>query len=396
MKKMLVLNFFPANHPPVTGGEIRYFNIYHKLSRYYDITLLSQAGTRRTVQFSPSFREYRVPADPRHIQIITELVQELSSGRHGYELNLIKNLKLAQHPTLYKKVLDRLYETSDIIVHESSYLVEYDQNLGSDQKLRIYNSHNHDFLLAQNIWKNKNARKYLPLVYKLEKKLTTNANLVFATSTGERDSFITMYNLNPAKVKIAPNGINPDEWLKRQDISRKRPGETVKALFIGSYYPPNIEAVDYVITYLAQKCSGVEFLIAGGCCKPFSCAARSNVTLMGPISHSQKLQLFATVDLAINPMFTGGGINLKTLEFLSAGIPLFSTEFGIRGLELNDQQHYIKAEKKDFPDKINQFIQNKKMLIEIAQNGRSYVNHNYSWSAIAKNIKHEIDQLCGG
>jgi len=87
---------------------------------------------------------------------------------------------------------------------------------------------------------------------------------------------------------------------------------------------------------------------------------------------------------------------LKTLEFLSAGIPLFSTEFGIRGLELNDQQHYIKAEKKDFPDKINQFIQNKKMLIEIAQNGRSYVNHNYSWSAIAKNIKHEIDQLCGG
>lgn len=395
MKRILVLNLFPTANPPVTGGQIRYFHIYNKLSRYYDITLLSQSGRRETVQFSPTFRECRIPKDPRHKQVTTKLMKELQSDRFSYEFNLIKNIELSNYPTLYKKHFDDLYETSDIIIHESPYLVGYDQNLGSDHKLRIYNSHNHDFLLATQIWTNIKAQKYLPLLYKLEKKLVTYADLVFATSEQERDSFIAMYNLNPGKIKLAPNGINSDEWLKKRGHSRKKSTQAVKAFFIGANYPPNIEAVDYIINYLADKCADVEFLIAGACCNSFPNQNKPNVKLLGQVNHSKKLKLFANVDIAINPMFSGGGINLKTLEFMSAGIPLFSTEFGTRGLDLIHKKHYIKAEAKDFPDKINEFCHRKKKLKEISSNGQKYINENYSWSTIAKNIKKEIDNLRG-
>lgn len=78
-----------------------------------------------------------------------------------------------------------------------------------------------------------------------------------------------MYNLNPGKIKLAPNGINSDEWLNRQNNSRENSTKAVKALFIGASYPPNIEAVDYIRNRLADKCPGVEFLIAGACCDSF-------------------------------------------------------------------------------------------------------------------------------
>ena len=36
MKRLLVLNFFPAFFPPQSGGEQRYYYLYAALSRFYD------------------------------------------------------------------------------------------------------------------------------------------------------------------------------------------------------------------------------------------------------------------------------------------------------------------------------------------------------------------------
>ncbi|MFY9447848.1 MAG: glycosyltransferase family 4 protein [Dethiobacteria bacterium] len=334
--------------------------------------------------------------DYRHKQVLGKLMKELSSSRSGYEINLIKNMVLAKYPTVYKRYFDHLSASSDIIVHESPYLVEYDQELGTGSKPRIYNSHNHEFLLAQNTWKNQKAREYLPLLYQLEKKLATRADLVFAPSPQDRESFIALYNLDPGKVKVAPNGVNPRQWLERRDSSRNGSNGRLKALFVGANYPPNIEAVDYIVNHLAARCPKVEFLVAGGCCKPFLRAARPNVKLMGPVSHREKLHLFAAADLAVNPVLSGGGTNLKTLEFISAGLPLFSTEFGARGLNLVDKIHYVKAELDNFPTKINALGHCRKMLAEMAERGRQYVNEHYSWGAIAKRIKDELDPLLVG
>ncbi|MBU7005214.1 hypothetical protein [Phosphitispora fastidiosa] len=52
MRRILVLNLFPAARPPIIGGQIRYFHLYDKLSNYYDITLLSQSYRREKVVFS--------------------------------------------------------------------------------------------------------------------------------------------------------------------------------------------------------------------------------------------------------------------------------------------------------------------------------------------------------
>ncbi|PLT28889.1 glycosyltransferase family 4 protein [Peribacillus deserti] len=387
MNKILVLNHFTVIWPPVSGGTLRYFYLYKELSRFFDITLLSQTqGTKGgLITFSPTFREYKVEKDP----LFHELTLDVKNNEVIYELELIKYIELSNQPVVYKKYFEQFYKTSDLIIHESPYLLEYDLYLGLDKKPRIYNSHNHEYKLANQIWRNETARKYLPALYKMEKKLVTSAHLVFATSAAEREQFIDMYKPNPNKIKLAPNGIHPESRLRIKKKKNSRP----KALFIGSAYPPNIEAAEFIIHHLAAKCPEIEFIIAGESCTSFSKSLAHNVTLLGRVPHNQKLRLFKEADLAVNPMFTGAGTNLKTLEFLSAGIPLVSTNFGVRGLGLKDHKHYILADKADFADKIKHAVRNAELLNYISYKGQEYINSNFSWRKIAKSIREEISKL---
>lgn len=380
MKKILVLNHFPTVTPPSSGGTLRYFYLYHELSRYYDITLLSQGTGHKSglFQFSSTFREYKVGPDPKW-----------SKHRSSYEFSLIEQMERSRQMTYYKEYFEKLYPDNDIIVHESPFLLEVDSYLGEDDKMRIYNSHNHEYVLANLVWKNEHARKFLPIVFKQEKKLVEYADLVFATSEMERESFISMYGKNPMQVKIAPNGIYPNTWRK----STKQLNTKPKAIFIGSEFPPNIEAVHFIIHQLADQFANIEFMIAGGCGNSFSHHKKPNVQVTGRISHKQKLTLFASANMAINPIFTGAGVNLKTLEFLSAGIPLFSTTFGVRGLDLIDFKHYIPADKDNFAAVLNQYCAEDELLEEIASNGQKYINEHYSWRTIARGIYDEIEKF---
>ncbi|MEO2076096.1 MAG: glycosyltransferase family 4 protein [Bacillus sp. (in: firmicutes)] len=383
MKNLLVINHFPTVMPPISGGTIRYFHLYQELSKYYHITLLSQTlGYKSSLfQYSPTFKEYKVEKDHLYNKNTD------NNNRHSYEFTLINHMTLSYQDTIFKNYFNNLYQTSDIIIHESPYLLGYDQFLGIDGKLRIYNSHNHEYLLADKIWMNEKAKEFLPILYEEEKKLVENADVVFATSENERQSFISMYQKDPKQVKLAPNGIHPDAWLKKTNSSRIR----TKAIFIGSDYLPNIEAVDFIINQLADQCPDIEFVLAGGCCNPFLTLKKSNVQLLGRIQHKQKLTLFADANIALNPTMTGAGVNLKTLEFLSAGIPLFSTDFGIRGLELTDHKHYFHVERENFAEKLNKYYQNEEILNEVSAGGQKYINANFSWSSIAKGIYEEIE-----
>ncbi|MBN3544900.1 glycosyltransferase family 4 protein [Fictibacillus barbaricus] len=388
MKKILVLNHFPTALPPTSGGTLRYFHIYENLSRFYDVTLLSQTFGNKggLFHYSSSFREYKVAKD----HFYNKIVQDLQHNELTYEFALIIQTELAKHPTLFKNHFKSLYPSSDVVIHESPFLLNYDSYIRKDHKPRVYNSHNHEFMLAEQIWKNKEARSYLPAVFDLEKNLVNNADLVFSTSAIEKKLFAAKYNVDPSKIKLAPNGIHPDGWLPRKEGANKK----TLAFFIGADYPPNVEAVGYIVDHLADCCPEMDFLIAGGCCSPFSNApCKPNVRLLGRVRHKQKIKLLAEADIAINPMFTGAGVNLKTLEYLSAGIPLFSTHCGVRGLELIDKKHYIHAEKKDFASKLNHHAGDHILLRKVAARGQNFVNEHYSWRSIVHRMKGEIDKL---
>ncbi|MGV3487367.1 MAG: glycosyltransferase family 4 protein [Tuberibacillus sp.] len=382
MRKLMVINHFPTVIPPTSGATIRYFYLYKELSRYYDITLLSQTFGHKSglFRYSPSFREYKIEKDRLYNRFMESPT---------YENALIAHIKASKHPTVFKTQFDQLYEDSDVIIHESPFLFGCDEYAGRDIKFRVYNSHNHEFLLAENLWKSDHSITFLPELQELEKKLVTCSDIVFATSELERDSFISMYKKNPAQVKCAPNGVHPFEWLPTTKKSNKRP----KALFIGSDYMPNIEAAQFICHELADDCPAIDFIIAGGCSTALTGIRKPNVRLLGRIGHKQKLKLFAECDFALNPVTTGAGVPLKTLEFLAAGLSLFSTSCGVRGLKLTDGNHYIRAEKDNFAEQLNRYCENQSVLKRMASNGCALVHEHYSWSRIAKKMADDMETV---
>ncbi len=389
MKNLLVMNFFPAFTPPGSGGELRYFNIYKNLDEYFDITLLSPTFSyhkAEIIEHSATLRERRAPKEEIHDRLHLEIDDE----RIGDEFSALVCALSARVPNHYHRLYLDLYPRADIIIHESPYMLDYDLFFGFDHKPRIYNSYNFEALLVDQMWSGPNSQKYKKIVYDLEKRLVLKSDLVFATSGIEKEAFIKEFGVDSGKMKIAPNGINPGELKYSRKL--KKAGR-IKAFFIGSAHPPNFEAVDFILNDLCGKCPGVDFYIAGTCCKMFDGIHAPNVHLLGKIEEKQKNELFCEADVAINPMFSGAGTNLKTLEFLSAGIPLISTEKGVRGLDVIDGHHFILAEKEDFAEKLNIFTARENRILEMADRGEKHINKHYAWGNIAKNIRDGINNM---
>ncbi|USK82056.1 glycosyltransferase family 4 protein [Peribacillus frigoritolerans] len=388
--KILVLNFFPTILPPNTGGVLRYFHIYHELSKFYDITLLSQKYTPEVevLNYSDTFREIKIPTDDVQHQVDENLFNEGIGPRFSTHAALSCALLDGPPPT-FLQYYKQFYKKCDIVIHDSPFMLKYDINFGLDDKPRIYNSHNHESEFAKHVWYGKRSREYINHVTHLEKSLVNNAALVFATSEEDKKSFRKAFNVDRDKINLAPNGINPGEWNQR--VNNQSVNSKVTALFIGSMHQPNIEIVEFIVSQLADKCENIDFIVAGQCGSGFSDFSIRNIKILGEVNQKQKLQLFSEADIAINPAFFGTGTKIKTLEFLSAGIPLVSTDIGVKGMLLEQGTHYFHANHQNFALILNKISKDRPLLETIALNGQRYINHNFSWEAIAKKLKKQLD-----
>jgi glycosyltransferase involved in cell wall biosynthesis len=393
MKKILVLNFFPAFVPPASGGELRYFNIYNELSRHFDITLLSPTYSHHgceIVRHSDRFREYRVPKEN---QIHDKLHREIEKEKIGLEYSALVCALSANFPNGYHTYYNKLYGGADIIIHDCPFMLGYDLYFGVDNKPRVHNSYNFESSLFKQIWTGEKAQKYLDFIGALEKWLIKESDLTFAITEEERLAFIRAFDVDGERIKLAPNGINPEEWRGLRNTYREGTGERRKAFFIGSGHPPNIAAVEFILNSLARECKEIDFIIAGSCCDKFKKIRVQNVELLGKIDDQTKANLFSRVDIALNPMFSGSGTNLKTLEFLSAGIPLLSTEVGARGLNLTEGTHFIAGDKKNFAERLRYVLLNPDVQKKVSSQGQRYINDKYSWTNITDSMAEAMHAL---
>ena len=111
------------------------------------------------------------------------------------------------------------------------------------------------------------------------------------------------------------------------------PSTAAVGLFIGSGHAPNIDAGRSLI-HLAPTMPQVDFLLAG---RHSDELHRSNlppnVHLLGTVPEDELELLLGGADMALNPIHTGGGSNLKLLTYLAAGLPVITSAVGARGID---------------------------------------------------------------
>ena len=214
--------------------------------------------------------------------------------------------------------------------------------LNLDNKLRIYNSYNCESTLYRLLHPDPASEPLWKRVEAAERKLLEYSDLVLYCSEDDLSAFKSLAPRAKFAAHHAPNGTS----VLAGQVRHKTNPAIESAVFMGSAHPPNIEAAQKIVREIAPSNPSITFHILGRCLPKGKYP--KNIVRHGFVTDSAKQALLQSADLAINPMGTGSGSNIKVLDFFSQGIPVLSSEFGMRGIKAIHEQHCVLADEDDF------------------------------------------------
>jgi hypothetical protein len=170
----------------------------------------------------------------------------------------------------------------------------------------------------------------------LEEKLVRRAARIIACTEQDKRRFSQLYGVPEHRVAIIPNGIREISMASRTGSTRMphlaRLSEFKhRILFSGSDVAHNRSAVRFILEVLATLSSECAFLIKGPCGTRFRHNPPANVFIDTGLGSIGPYAALTTV--GVNPVTQGSGSNLKLLDYLAHGLPVVTTEFGLRGYE---------------------------------------------------------------
>jgi len=158
---------------------------------------------------------------------------------------------------------------------------------------------------------------------------------------------------------------------------------------MGSDYQPNVVAAEHVIEF-ARELPDVEFVIMGTVGNSLtSREVPGNVTITGYIEDDFEAH-FDLADIALNPMTTGGGTNIKLIDYTARGLPVVSSPFGIRGLKTEFGSAVAVADIDAFPDSISNLASNPQQRQRIGERSRRITSNKYTWEKASISLRSQL------
>jgi len=390
-RRLTALNFFPAFLPPTSGGELRCYHVYKNLGRHYDIDMLSPTHpfvAPEVAPIAPGVVEHRVPKSRRHVTL-----QHAFDTLAGFpECSALVVSLVSYLEPRYKALVKDLCSRSEVVVHEFPFLFRHARKRPG--QLLVYDAHNVEFDMQRSMLRGPLGRVLCQYVKRLELLACRESDIVFVTSADDRRRLASLYRIPPEKVFVAPNGVDVagvgyvsegerTEARRQLEIS----GDAHLLLFVGSFHPPNIQAVEYLIAHLARRLPDKTVVIAGSVARAVPpTGVPDNVVCLGRVSDAAKTLLLRASDVGLNPMFSGSGTNLKMLEYLAAGLPVVATPVGARGLDVVDGEHVVVSAVDRFPEAIDRVLTDRELRLRLRARGRRLVEERYDWPTIVEDM----------
>lgn len=392
MKSIVVLNDFqiyPANH----GGKIRMFNIYKNLSREYSVTYICFGGSKNIEkkQLTENFVEISIPKGSLHKSI------EKTAGKLlGISVDDIIAMFLCKYNQKLKSTAKNYFSDCDIVVASLPYMFPVIEKHVKDTSL-VYESQNVEFLLKKSLLGKSFFGNFLcNSVKKIEGQAISKSDVIFAITNEDRENMQKIYNGDPSKIYISPNGVDLTQFdilYAENDLIKEKIVKKPIAIFLGSGHPPNVEAAKIIVEKIAPLKDDVYFLICGSVCWSLNREKiGKNVGLTFEVSEEEKLELYRVSNVAVNPMLRGSGTNIKMLDYMAAGLPIISTPVGARGLGLEDGTNAIICDITEFPMKIEHILQDQKLYSKLSHSGRRIVEEKYDWKKIVEDMEKEFEK----
>ncbi len=140
----------------------------------------------------------------------------------------------------------------------------------------------------------------------------------------------------------------------KDDVEPEQPifSGNIKALFLGSNFPPNIEGIKLFIDHILPKIS-IDLVVAGSgmeVLKP-QYPNTERLQIMGFVENLQKL--YASVNFMVMPIFSGSGMKVKTAEALKYGKFIFASPEAIEGYKVTPKEVCVCRNIGEFIQQIN-------------------------------------------
>jgi glycosyltransferase involved in cell wall biosynthesis len=393
MNKILVVNDFPI-FPIVHGGKVRIFNIYKNISTKFQVTYICLGDTHKIedTQISENFRQITVPKSYLYTKVL-KLVKVLM----GCSVDDFVALFFASYNLQLTKKIKQQLQECDIVILSHPYLYPAVKPYIQKQ-IVIYEAHNVEFRLKESILPETFLKKIVLCRLKhTGQDLLRRCDICFATSDEDKQVLSQIYGVELSKINIAPNGVD-EGFYATAAIERTNKREKIipnpLIIFLGSAHPPNVDAARQIIHTIAPRLPDAYFLIAGSVCWPIQKdQLGKNVGLAYFISDEEKRELFRVADIAINPMMSGSGVNLKMLDYMAAGLPVVSTAIGARGIDLDNGRDAIVCDIDAFPEHISHVLETIELSDTLSVNGRILVKKKYDWKMIADSMSLTMENL---
>ena len=393
MKNIVVFNDFPI-YPPRFGGQIRIYNIYKNLAERYNITYIcfGKSNSVEETRICENFLEIKVPKSGFH-----KNMDAVAGKLLGVSVDDITAMFLCRQNAEIAALAKTSIEKSDLVILSHPYMFPLVRDYVYDKPL-IYEAHNVEAYLKKALLGKRALRNYISgRVEAVEKELSLKADLVFVTSEEDLNSIKQLYGLEENKIHVSPNGVDINTFsllYKEGKLIKEKIIDRPVVLFLGSGHPPNVQAAKLIIKEIAPKMKDIYFLICGSVCWGIKNENKGkNVGLTFEVTEEEKLELYRVADLALNPMVSGSGTNIKMLDYMSASLPVISTPVGARGLNLENYKNVIVAEIPEIPEKIWEILRNKELYENISSGGRRVVEKEYNWKTIAYNMCGILDRI---
>jgi polysaccharide biosynthesis protein PslH len=390
MKILHVSPSFP--YPPNDGGKIVIYNFYKYLTKSgddVDFICLNKLDieNENIRQFDPdNLPEIIID---KKISSISRLFRAFLYGQ-SYLIS-----KFYSEDFLHKIILRLKTKKYDLIqfegLHTSLYALRIIGRFDIKVVIRLHNMESTIIKRYSNNSKNLLLKLYFLYEYKKIKKIESEIfrkikNIVFIS---ENDMDTSGINLQKGSHPyVATAGVDRDYFqIKKAD--------TNDLLFLGSMdWKPNENAalwfVENVFGKIIREFPDIKFYIVGKNPSPkIHSLVSDNVIVTGTVEDVRPY--LEKTGICIVPLFIGGGIRVKILEFMSSGRPVIATSIGAEGIHYHDRKDILLADDEiKFCENIRFLINNPEEKEKIINNGKELIANEYTWEKVIFNYRNYL------
>ena len=377
--------------PMDTGGKIRTGNILEQLSKFHEITLMSNVESPKDDSYMPDMNRFCkrfIPVQWKEIKRSSPLffIKLFFQMFSFCPVSVLNDYSIRLRKAVEKELARETYDLAVCDFVQSALMFRNVRHL----PILLFQHNVESVISHRHISQNTNPVLKLfwwlqwRKMFRFEKKACRHFDMVIAVSETDRDLFRNLYAAD--NVSTIPTGVNIQYY--EPSHHKSTPNSLV---FCGSMdWLPNEDAVLFfihdILPVIHRKIKDIHMTVVGR--RPSAALKKqvekiSNLTLTGWVDDTRPY--IAAGAVFIVPIRIGGGTRMKIYEAMAMGKAVVSTTIGAEGLPVKDNEHLMIADDPgEFGHVIIDLLTDHEKRSRLGKNARDYVKNNFAWQSVAR------------